>query len=73
MENRSKIFRDFVTKKFLTQILQEQNLGMIGIDSRRSSFVRREHYRLVNPMETLNAKSTVSPYFGAKEFAFALV
>lgn len=46
---------------------------MIGIDSRRSSSVRREHQYLVNLLETLNAKSTVSPYFGAKDFAFAFV
>jgi len=48
-------------------------MGMIGIDSCRRPFVRREHQRLVNPLETRNAKSTVSPYFGAKDFAFALV
>ncbi len=45
---------------------------MIGIDSQSPSFVRCEHQYLVNLLEILNAKSTVSPYFGAKDFAFAL-
>jgi hypothetical protein len=45
-------------------------MGVIGIDSRPCSFVRREHRYLANLTETLNAKTTVSPYFGAKDFAF---
>lgn len=53
--------------------VDNQIMGMIGVDNRSCPSVRREHYRLVNPMETINAKSTVSPYFGAQEFAFARV
>lgn len=45
---------------------------MIGIDNCRLPFVRCERCYLVNLAETTNAKNTVSPYFGAKDFAFAL-
>jgi SsrA-binding protein len=47
-------------------------MGMTGIDNRSCSFVRCEHPCLANPWEITNAKSTVSPYFGEKDFAFAL-
>ncbi len=46
---------------------------MKGIDNRMLLFVRRKQYRLINPMQNLIAKSSVSPYFGAKDFAFAFV
>lgn len=60
------------TENLSAQISQDRNLGVLGIDSRPCSFVRREHRYLANLTETLNAKSTVSPYFGEKDFAFAL-